>query len=167
MPSTPGLGLPYPPRTGVTPNVARDLEALAVALDRAVPRGLISYRRKAAGAGPATKAKNFLTIAGLSQTVTLRTARTLEVMFTGQFTSGTNGTTIGCQVYNRTKGTGLVVTETVEVATRPHQLVNFDVLPLAAGTYTFDVRLVWWGGGGGAHLTGSPSLFSIKDVGPA
>ena len=169
MPNTPALGFPYPPGTGVAPDVPKWMRDLAVAIELKMPRGQLAYARRTAQAGPIQPQQSAIAIAGLSLTVTLATARKLKVTFMAQATSNVAGTIVGIGLQNRNTGELNVNTVQIPVANYGTPIPNMHVTSLPAGSYTFDVMHFNYSlpGFGGSYLTSDPAQHLIEDVGPA
>lgn len=167
MANTPGMGLPYPPLTGGGSNVPNDLQALAVAIETKFPRGQIGQAIRTTQSGPVAAGAGFVTVAGLSVTVTLQTARILRLQFVGQVTSDVVGTIVAVRIWNRTTSGGTEQTVQIPVANYGFPMPHMIPTSLPAGTYTFDIQLAQFGGSGGAYLTAHAQTFVIDDVGPA
>jgi hypothetical protein len=161
------MGLPYPPLTGGGSNVPNDIQALAVAMETKFPRGIIGYALRTTQAGPVTSGAGYVTVSGLSITVTLQSSRTLMLNFVGQATSDQAATTVGARIWNRTTSGGSEQTTVVPTANFGMPLPHMIITNLPSGTYTFDIQLAWYGGSGAAYLTAHPQTFIVVDLGPS
>lgn len=168
MPSTAFNGFPYPSLSS-QPNVPQDMQLLAQQLELKMPRGRLPGFPlvRSSQAGPVTAANGSTAVAGLSTTITLSTARKLDVMFAGQATSNIAGTIVGVQIWNATASGGVAQTVQIPVANYGQPIAVTVCDTLAAGTYTYQIRLYQSGGTGDAYLTAVPAVFTINDVGAA
>lgn len=168
MGATPVLGLPWPPDTGVLPDVPYWLQQLAEAVEQKLPRGRVGYGIRTSQAGPVASGAGWVTVASLGATVTLATARKLKIEVAAQATSNLAGTVVGIRIRNATNG-GTGGDQTVRIPVdnygEPIGSVVYDSQP--AGTYTYQVQLAWFSGPGSAYLTALPATIAVYDDGPA
>lgn len=168
MPSTAFNGFPYPALSS-QPNVPQDMQNLAQQVELKMPRGRLPGFPlvRSSQAGPITSSAGLVVVSGLTATITLSTARKLDLIFAGQATSQTVGTIVGIQIWNATTAGGVAQTVQIPVANYGQPLAVFVSDTLAAGTYTYNIRLYQSGGTGDAYLTAVPAVFTINDMGAA
>lgn len=168
MGSTAVNGFPYPPETGVLPDVPYWLQQLAEAIEAKMPRGRIASAVIFAQRGPVASGAGYVGVAGLSATFTLATARKITALVFTQATSDKAGTVVGIRVKNTVNG-GASGGQTTQIPIdnygQPLPTIVADTLP--AGTWTYQVELAQFGGPGGAFLTAQPATLLVIDDGPA
>lgn len=164
MPSTAFNGFPYPALPQQA-NVPTDMQALAEQIETKMPRGRLTTAIRSSQAGPVAASAGWVAITGLTQSLTLATARKLDLIFVGQVTSNLAGTIVGCRIWNATTSGGIEQTTQIPVDNYGMPMPIFVSDVLAAGTYTFQVQMRQYGGPGDAFLTAVPAAFTINDVG--
>lgn len=168
MPNTPEMGFPYPPGTGVPPNVPYWMQQLAASIELKMPRGRLARGIRTAQAGPVAAGAGWVDVASLSASVTIATARELDVFVFAQATSDQAGTSVGIRVRNvTTGGVDGEQTVTIPVANQGAPLATFIAPVENAGTHQYRVQIAQFGGPGGAYLTAKTALIVVNDVGPA
>lgn len=127
-------------------------------------KGELAYVVRTTGAGPVPSSSGYVSVSGLSASITIPSARKIRATYQGQVVSDQANTNVGIKLLDSSSGAFWQGSHEVSVANVQEQLTVILRESLTAGTYSFVAQLGATGAGSG-FTTNDGSFLLIEDMG--
>lgn len=126
------------------------------------PKGELGNQTSVTQRGPVTA---LTAVSGMTVNFTVSGTRKIKASFSGNMTSNTTGTVVGCRLTLASASNDRTVY--IGLQNFGQAIENMVRTTLTSGTYSASVAIAQYGGPGSAYLTADRATILVEDMGPA